>query len=239
MTHISFSWDDGAKEDLKLMDLSLKCHIPGIFFIPATNPERGVIDGESIKLLAGNGFEIGAHTYSHVYLNKLGINEADKEMEDGKNYLEQLLGMEIDHFCFPGGKYNKNLIKISKKYFRTARTADTGAIVQNNSFLIKPAFHFYNRGKKSLIYNSLKNNSPIFRMSLINIACSDYFEFLRKLVDNLASNSADTNIIIWGHSWEIEQFQLWNKLEEMFRFISVHYPESIRSYSELLKSGNS
>jgi len=237
MIHVSFSWDDGAIEDLKLMELSLKCRIPGIFFIPATNPEREVMDMVSIKLLAGNGFEIGAHTYSHVYLNKLAINEADKELEAGKDYLEQLLGMGIEHFCFPGGQYNWNLVETSKKYFRTARTADTGAIVMNNSFLIKPAFHFYNRGKKSLIYNSLKNNSPLFRLSLKNITCSDYFEFVRKLIDDLANLSADNKVIIWGHSWEIEQFHLWNKLEELFGYLRERYPESIRSYSELLNSG--
>ena len=70
MVLIAFSWDDGAVEDLKLMDLSLKYSIPGLFFIPATNTERKVLSGENIKKIDNNGFEIGAHTYSHKYLSK-------------------------------------------------------------------------------------------------------------------------------------------------------------------------
>ena len=90
MLQISFSWDDGAIEDLKLMKLSMKYKIPGIFFIPANNTERSVMNVENIKLLAKNNFEIGAHTFSHTYLNSLCINAAEKEMETGKDFLEQL-----------------------------------------------------------------------------------------------------------------------------------------------------
>src|SRR5450759_2035031 len=129
MVYISFSWDDGAIEDLKLMDLSLKYSIPGIFFIPATNMERGVMPDENIKTLSKNNFEIGAHTYSHLYLTKLEFKKADEELLSGKDFLEQLLGREIPHFCFPGGKYNPELVEASKKYFKSARTADTGALI--------------------------------------------------------------------------------------------------------------
>jgi peptidoglycan/xylan/chitin deacetylase (PgdA/CDA1 family) len=156
MIRISFSWDDGAPEDLKLMDLSLNYKVPGIFFIPAKNKERGVMSVDSIKTLSNNNFEIGAHTYSHSYLTDMSLEEADDEISSGKEYLEQILGKEVPHFCFPGGKYNMKLVETSKKYFKSARTADTGAMVRPQSFLIKPTFHFYNRGRLSLIYNSLK-----------------------------------------------------------------------------------
>ncbi len=56
MLFISFSWDDGAVEDLKLMELSQKYDIPGIFFIPCTNPERAVLTEENIRTINRNGF---------------------------------------------------------------------------------------------------------------------------------------------------------------------------------------
>ena len=43
MITVNFSWDDGAAQDLKLMDLSLKYDMPGMFFIPAENSERKVM----------------------------------------------------------------------------------------------------------------------------------------------------------------------------------------------------
>jgi peptidoglycan/xylan/chitin deacetylase (PgdA/CDA1 family) len=234
VVNITFSWDDGAIEDLKLMDLSLKFSIPGIFFIPATNPERGVISEESIKIIAKNDFEIGAHTYSHTYLTLLPIKKANEELISGKSFLEQIIGKEVPHFCFPGGKFNSEIVEASKLYFKSARTADTGALVKDNPYLIKPTFHFYDRGTKSLIYNGLKNCSRVFRLSLTNILSHNYFELVKNIIADLANLPDNNKVIIWGHSWEIEKFQLWSKLENLFQFINEHYPHDKSGYSELI-----
>lgn len=236
MVQLSFSWDDGAEEDLILMDLSLNHNIPAIFFIPATNPERKTISGTDIKTLAVNGFEIGAHTYSHLYLTEIPFENAHEEIKSGKFFLEQLLGREVAHFCFPGGKFNSELTEVSKRYFLSARTADTGAVIQDESFLIKPSFHFYNRGKSSLVYNSFINNSPVFKLMLMNIYYTDYFELLKKLIADLDSLPGRYRIIIWGHSWEVEKFQLWPKLEDLFHYLNESHPHSITAYSGLLRN---
>ena len=238
MVLIAFSWDDGADEDLKLMDLSLKYKVPGMFFIPAINPERKVLSAENIKKIDNNRFEIGAHTYSHRYLSKISMNEAQNEIVTGKDYLMQLLGKEIDHFCFPGGEYNDELVAMAKNYFKTARTADTGAIIIKNSFLIKPTFHFYNRGKKSIIYNSFKNSSVINYLTIRNIFSKGYFNFLKNIIADLNDYPENYRIIIWGHSWEIEQFSLWGDLEDFFQWLTLDYSSNLRNYSETLKSNH-
>jgi peptidoglycan/xylan/chitin deacetylase (PgdA/CDA1 family) len=234
MIKIAFSWDDGAVEDLKLMDLSLNYNIPGIFFIPSTNKERGVMSAENIKTLSDNNFEIGAHTYSHTYLTKISNEKANDELRSGKDYLEQILGKEVPHFCFPGGKYNIGLVETSKKYFKSARTADTGALIQADSFLIKPTFHFYDRGRISLIYNSLKNRSPVLKFSMTNLKMSDYFGLIKVIINRLSDTPDFHNIIVWGHSWEIEEYSLWVKLKDFFQFINIFYPGSIFGYSDMI-----
>ncbi|MBK7132482.1 MAG: polysaccharide deacetylase family protein [Bacteroidales bacterium] len=114
MVNISFAWDDGSIEDLKMMDLSLYHNIPGIFFIPVTNPERGVISNSEVKAISGNGFEIGAHTYSHFVSHFfLPLTKADMELSSGETSMNNYL-KEIQHFCFPGGKYNDALVEMSK-----------------------------------------------------------------------------------------------------------------------------
>jgi len=238
MISISFSWDDGAIEDLKLMDLSLKFNMPSIFFIPATNPERRVLSKDNIKTLAKNSFEIGSHTYSHSYLTNLLPDRAEEEMLKGKDFLEQLLGKDIPHFCFPGGKFNSDHVKVSKKYFSSARTADTGALIGEDPFLIKPTFHFYDRGRISLLYNSIKNLSPILFSLLKNFSKSDYYQLLIRLIDDLNKRSSLSRIMIWGHSWEIERYNLWSRLEFLFRHISDNYSVNILNYSDLLTSVN-
>lgn len=236
MFKITFSWDDGSIEDLKLMDLSIKYSIPGIFFIPATNTERRVMSKENIKTISKNNFEIGAHTYSHSCLTDLSLEKANEELLTGKTYLEQLLGNEVPHFCFPGGKFNSELVEASKQYYKSARTADTGSIIQNNSYLIRPTFHFYNRGKRSLILNGLKNNFCIFRLSLKNILSSNYFEWIKNILADLSNSQETRYVIIWGHSWEIEKFLLWDKLEDLFQNMKWKYQNSILCYSDLIRS---
>lgn len=235
MVNISFSWDDGAVEDIKLMELSLKYNIPGIFFIPATNNERRVISGKEIQLLVNNNFEIGSHTYSHCYLTQIPFKKAVEEMILGKDYLEQLTGAEIPHFCFPGGYFNKQLVDVSRMYFKSARSADTGAVVENKSFLVKPTFHFLDRGKRSLLYNSLKNDSIIFRILIKNVLNTDYFEVVGKVLKGLSEMPEIYKVIIWGHSWEIDQYNLWNKLEDLFISINHLYPDKAIRYSDLIK----
>jgi peptidoglycan-N-acetylglucosamine deacetylase len=234
MVKLSFSWDDGADEDLKMMDLSLKHDIPSIFFIPAANPERKTMTANDIKTLALNGLEIGAHTYSHLYLTLLPFEKAHEEIRSGKYFLEQVLGRKVDHFCFPGGKYNLKLTEVSKQYFLSARTADTGAVLKGKSFLIRPSFHFYDRGRASLIYNSFINNSPFFKLSLMNIRYPDYFELVKKLIADLDNLPGIYRVIIWGHSWEIEKFQLWSRLEDLFHYLKEMFPASITAYSDLM-----
>ena len=236
MINIAFSWDDGAVEDIKLMDLSVKYNIPGIFFIPATNKERKVMAREEIKELFNNNFEIGAHTYSHAYLTYLPFESVDAELKNGKSYLEQLLGIEVPHFCFPGGKYNSQIIEASQKYFTSARTSDTGALSKDYSFLIKPTFHYYDRGIKSLIFNSMKNQSPIFKLSLKNLFHLDYFNLLKAIISDLELSSESYRIIVWGHSWEIEKYSLWNRLIDFYEVINLLYPDRILGYSEMINS---
>jgi hypothetical protein len=238
MVLIAFSWDDGAVEDLKLMDLSLKYKVPGMFFIPATNPERRVLSSENIKKIDSNSFEIGAHTYSHKYLSKLPLNEAQQEIVSGKDYLMQLLGKEVDHFCFPGGKYNSELINMTRRYFSSARTADTGALIEKDSFLIRPAIHFYDRGKLSLLYNSVKNMSLICPAIVKNIFEDRYFDLLKKIIESLNNYEGTHRMIVWGHSWEIEQFSLWDDLDDFFQWLTKDYSSNLRHYSEILKSNH-
>jgi peptidoglycan/xylan/chitin deacetylase (PgdA/CDA1 family) len=238
MVIISFAWDDGSFEDLKMMDLSLNYNIPAIFFIPVTNSERSVIPKSEVKAIAGNGFEIGAHTYSHSYLTYLPLTKADMELTSGRDFYEQLLGKEIQHFCFPGGKYNYKLVAMAKNHFKTARTADTGAIISESRFLIKPTFHFFDRGKKSLIYNSFKNSSLIGYLTMKNIFSRGYFNLLKNIIADLKDFPDTHRIIIWGHSWEIEQFSLWGELEDFFQWLNKDYSSNLQHYSEIVKSNH-
>ena len=233
---IFFCWDDGAKEDLKLIELHEKYNIPGMFFVPTYNREgRDVLSSEEITKTSTNELiSFGGHTSNHTYLTTIPIEDVAKEILDNKDYLEKYSNRKINHFCLPGGKYNKKIIKIVLNNFSTCRTADTCSFRKNIKNVIVPSFHFYNRGKKSLLLNCLKHFSIYeFFIVLLNLK-KDYFEIIKKIIIK-DSKFKNKDIIIWGHSWELENCNLWPNLECLMNFVSTHYANSLYSYDEIIK----
>jgi hypothetical protein len=48
-------------------------------------------------------------------------------------------------------------------------------------------------------------------------------DFLIKLIDTVLDEGSILHI--WGHSWEIEEQELWMKLEELFSLIASRHPK--------------
>ena len=56
-----------------------------------------------LKDLSKDGHIIGSHTLSHARLSSLSNQEIEKEINDGVNLLEELMGYPILHFAYPFG----------------------------------------------------------------------------------------------------------------------------------------
>lgn len=70
---------------------------------------------------------IGAHTMSHLDLRTKNNKITKQEIIGSKEYLEHLIGMKVQHFAYPYGKYTENTIKIVKEAkFTTATTMARG-----------------------------------------------------------------------------------------------------------------
>lgn len=235
MTRVCFTWDDGCPSDLKLIDLHNKYNIPGMFFVPNCNREgRPVLTKEQIRENYSSLIRFGGHTQNHIYLTELDIARAEKEVRNNQEYLESLTGEPIRHFCFPGGMYNKDLLDMVLKYYDTARTVDT-VVFDSNGPLIRPSFHLYPRGKRSLLLNSIRNKNWNAMLYFTTHHKLDYFDLICRYVEKLIKTNCDCRIIFWGHSWEIEELDLWQYIEKLFMLFSDSYPTSIACYDEVLK----
>lgn len=51
----------------------------------------------------GAGMDVGSHTQTHANLKELTDAEARQQIVQSKSELEQLLGAEVRHFCYPYG----------------------------------------------------------------------------------------------------------------------------------------
>lgn len=215
-----FSWDDGASEDEQLFELHNKYEIPATFFVPTRNREgRGVVSAEVIRRSESKYVSFGGHTQNHTYLTKIPLDEVDGEILSNKQYLEDILGHEVKQFCLPGGQYNKAILEKAFQYYDTVRTADTMDF-STDSKLIKPTFHFYPRGYRSLLGNAARHNSIRAIKYLVAHPSQDYFDILCSLIEEYADTQAD--ITIWGHSWEIQGNNLWQRLEDVMSLISSY-----------------
>lgn len=231
---ICFSWDDGSLFDLKLMEINKKYNIPAIFFVPNTNVEglEVISDNQILDSLNCGLFSYGGHTENHTYLSTLSFEQIETSVINNKNYLEKLTNRHILHFCFPGGDYNKRNLKIIKKHFKTFRTADTMNFRRKKS-LVKPTIHFFDRGKKSLLFNCLRNFS-LREFFIILFNCKKkYFDIIKILIKK--SSNSNKDIIIWGHSWELEKYDLWNEYESFIKFVSAEYRDCVVDYDTMLK----
>lgn len=228
---IVFTWDDGALEDLKLFDLHRKYNIPGMFFVPNFNKEgREVLTPEMIRDNYSDIISFGGHTVTHSYLPTIPADELDSELKDNRDYLSELTGNPIEHFCLPGGKYDEKLLETAFKYFKTVRTADT-MNYKHNGVLCKPTFHFYPRGKKSLLVNAIRHKNIKAFWDVVTNIDKSYFELFYSLLEkNKNSNSV---LIFWGHSWEIEELNIWSELENLLKYLSENYAEFCVKYDEI------
>lgn len=66
------------------------------------------MNAEQLKEVAGLGFEVGSHSCSHRDLTRLEPLVLKNELAASKKSLEDLIGVEVDAFSFPYGRYNRN-----------------------------------------------------------------------------------------------------------------------------------
>jgi peptidoglycan/xylan/chitin deacetylase (PgdA/CDA1 family) len=220
MARLFFTWDDGHPDDFLLKALHEKYGIPGMLFVPAKNREgKAVLSCSDLTRIRSDLIEIGSHTYNHVYLTEVSHEAARMELVDSKQYLEDILGYEIEHFCLPGGRYTKQIIDDALSVYKTVRTANT-MCVSHRFPVVDTTFHFYLRGWRSIFFNSCKHRSCNLLAHAIS-CCSriDYFGFIKSFIQNAFEKQRNDDIVIYGHSWEISEYQLWDKLEDLFQFI--------------------
>lgn len=64
------------------------------------------LDMSQIKMMREKGIDFGAHTLTHPKLDKISRQQAWNEIKGSKNYLENLLGYQINSFAYPYGRFN-------------------------------------------------------------------------------------------------------------------------------------
>lgn len=139
---IILTFDDGYRDFYTdAYPLLKKYQMKAINYIIVNHIGRsGNLTEEMIKEMLSSGLvQIGCHTLDHVYLPKDAPAKAKRQIVDCKKQLEERFGVAVNHFAYPGGYYNSEVMKmVEEAGFNTAVATVPGIKHSlNNIFTLK------------------------------------------------------------------------------------------------------
>ena len=217
---VTTSWDDGDCADLKLAELLRSKGIPGTFYIPIHYRETPLGHAE-LRTLASDGFEIGAHGWSHKNLRRLQGEELRQEVIPCKEVLEDIVGRQVEMFGYPRGRYDTNAVRaLQEAGYRGARTVRMLATRPTlNPFEMPTTLQVFPHAPFTYLKNAARARSLESFESCVSQMprLGNWVELGKRLFDGVLENGG-----IWhlcGHSWEIERLGLWNGLRELLDYV--------------------
>ena len=205
---ITFSFDDGVTQDRRLIKLLDKYNLKCTFNLNSlslgkegkvkwqqwTAPHNKV-EIDEVKTLYAN-HEVAVHTSHHPDLTKLSKEKIIKEVEDDRKFLENLVGYRIIGMAYPFGTVNDFVVKTIK---------------ENTPIL-------YSRNIWATYNFDLQSNLLDFRPT---VHCLD-FDHLFNLADEFLNydGNEDKIFYIWGHAYEFDFENTWDKFETFLKLIS-------------------
>lgn len=221
MKLITTSWDDGHPKDMKLAELLDKYNLPGTFYIPKTNLEHIVMDENTIYELSKK-FEIAGHTLNHtrLYSNK-SASLLKTETQGCFDWLKDLIGSPPVSFCFPGGVLNKLAIdSVYNAGFKIMRTTELLSTNLTSTYNLCPTtLQVFKHHRIDYLKNLVKRSQYQNLIFWLSTNCTnDIFRLTDFYLDQIVKYGGCFHL--WGHSWEIEEYNLWNKLETIFKVLS-------------------
>jgi peptidoglycan/xylan/chitin deacetylase (PgdA/CDA1 family) len=215
---LTISVDDGNVSDLTTAELLCKVGLKATFYIPRSNPERPVMGLSQIKNLATT-FEVGGHTLSHVQLPKLGRSRAWNEIRGCKDWLQDLLGQRVHSFCYPRGKYSREICDlVAKAGFLGARTCRYNLNhLPVDPFRAGVSTEAFSHSVTVQCRHALfeRNFNGLLGFFKIHDMATDWEIHFRRALDWVEINGGAAHLYL--HSWEVEQRNEWPKLERAFR----------------------
>lgn len=209
---ITFSYDDGVTQDIRLIELFDKYGLRGTFNLNSEKFGRqsnivreGVeithnkVNAEDVRHIY-QGHEIAAHTLTHPTLTKLEDDaEIIRQIEQDRLKLSELAGYEVVGFAYPGGgtNHDPHIAELIRRHtgVRYARTTDCNHAFEVQSHLLQfqPTTRHHNN-----------------------------FEQMIQLTEQFFAMDTDRPQIlyIWGHAYEFDIHNDWARFEEFCQMIS-------------------
>jgi len=220
---VTTSWDDGDPSDRKVAELLRARGLAGTFYVPLIGYDgRRTLDTEHLRMLASEGFEIGAHGTSHNALPHLGPKEIAREVRICKSRLEDILGGQVQMFCYPKGRHSAEVVRHLKETgYMGARTNRTlGHKLDFTPFEMPTTLQVYHLRKSGYLRNAVRaaKFGAVFEYLARVSRANSWVELGKAFFDLVLRQGGVWHL--YGHSWQIEEMGLWDELRQMLDYVS-------------------
>lgn len=218
MKAVTLSYDDGIFQDIRLIEILDQYGLRATFNINLgrqketdTFMKSGVMvqhinASELPKVYADH--EVAGHTYMHVHLETLDDKAAREEIRRCHDGLQQLFSREIIGMAYPYGTYND----------RTVELLQEEGVQYSRTCIQTERFDF----PTDLL--RLPTTCRHANIKLLDIAR----EFVTLKPDK------PQLLYLWGHSYEFDEFNNWDLIEEFCRVVSGYDDIFYGTNSEVL-----
>lgn len=209
---ITFSFDDGVTQDIRLVEIlnkyglkgtfnlnSAKLGLPGdVWKVDGWEIPRAMINASQVAELY-KGHEVAVHTLTHPNLTTLNDETVIRQVDEDRKALSKLCGYPVIGMAYPCGGVNNDervakLIKDNTPiaYSRTIASTHSYDLQKGNLLRFNPTLHFLDSR-------------------------------LDEVVDRFLATEVDEPqlLYIWGHSYELDYSQeRWIRFEELCQKLS-------------------
>ena len=200
---VTFSYDDGVEQDIRLVEIFNKNGLKGTFnintgsFAPeGTVYKPGVVHRRMTKqqtydLFANTDHEVAVHTISHPFLEQLPSNMVLEEVLADRKNIEEMFGKVTRGMAYPFGTTSDSVVDALRMcgilYSRTTK-ATLSLELTKEDWLRLPATCHHKSSELGALSDKLINENPA---------------------------RAPWLLYVWGHSYEFESDDNWNVIEEL------------------------
>lgn len=206
---LTFSYDDGVRQDARLIELFNKYGMKGTFNLNSGLMHPGSLwhykneipvyrlePHENLKELY-RGHEIAVHGAQHIHLENATRAEAEAEIFEDKKILSDLFGYETDGMAYAFGTYKEETLDVLRK---------TGIR--------------YSRAVKTTGSFDLWDGDMLEYQGTCHHGAENIFDLAKAFIE--MTPDTPQLFYIWGHSYEFDDGNDWSRMEELLKLLAGH-----------------
>ena len=119
--------------------ISARIGQPAQWFAADGRATPPLMSAERIRELQQAGIDFGSHGAHHIKLAEVDLDTARQDIVDSRRQLQDLLGDEVRHFCYPYGSHNAAVVDLVRQAgFATGVSCQRGAATADFDALALP-----------------------------------------------------------------------------------------------------